>query len=408
MYQDFYGLQHNPFQLVPDPGFLYLGPSHQQALSYLRYSLENRIGFVVVTGEAGTGKTTLIRTLLGEMRPIFHVVKVGNTLVNPRELVEMVALDFGLDVTGSKAELLSRLNHHLIDIYARGERSLLIVDEAQNLSAEALEEIRMLSNLETVSEKLLQIFLLGQPELRDRLNEPGLRQLAQRVQLHTEIAPFTLEDTLAYVRHRLERAGAREEPHFSDEALELVHEASGGIPRRINIICDRVLLHGFVDECKRFSAEHAEAALAELRVEGAGGFGMLAASAPVSMPVSSPVSVSAPKQAGKAKNGHSLEQKSEIVAEVMSLMQVQWMEMASHIATLERRLDDLVDMHKAWVGEHRDVMRAQNNAIANIGKLGEGARQMQQREIEFIGKSMNETRELVASLARTLDLLRKH
>ena len=116
MYQDFYGLQHNPFQLVPDPGFLYLGPSHQQALSYLRYSLENRIGFVVVTGEAGTGKTTLIRTLLGEMRPIFHVVKVGNTLVNSRELLEMVLIDFGLDASGSKAELLSRLNHHLIDI----------------------------------------------------------------------------------------------------------------------------------------------------------------------------------------------------------------------------------------------------------------------------------------------------
>lgn len=395
MYQDFYGLQHNPFQLVPDPGFLYLSPSHQQALSYLRYSLESRIGFVIVTGEAGTGKTTLIRTLLGEMRPIFHVVKVGNTLVNPRELLEMVLLDFGLDASGSKAELLSRLNHHLIDIYARGERSLLIVDEAQNLSAEALEEIRMLSNLETVSEKLLQIFLLGQPELRDRLNEPGLRQLAQRVQLHAEIVPFALEDTQAYVRHRLERAGAGAEPHFSDEALAMIHEQAGGIPRRINIICDRVLLHGFVDERKRFSAEHIEAAVAELRVEGAGGFGMLPASTPAPSPA-------------KKKASQALEHKSEIVSEVMSLMQMQWMEMASHIATLERRIDDLMSMHKAWVEEHRDVMRAQNNAIANIGKLGEGMRQSQQREIDFIGKSMNETRDLVASLARTLDLLRKH
>lgn len=258
MYESFYGLTHKPFNLTPDPDFLYLSRAHEEGLAHLTYGVESRSGFVLVTGEVGAGKTTLLRKLIRDLGDQVLLSQVTNTRVSYLELLELIVRDFGLNPQGlGKTALLSMLNDFLIDRYREGRRCLLLVDEAQNLGTAALDGVRMLSNLETEKTKLLQTILVGQPGLRDLIDSPKLEQLRQRISVRYHLGPLTAEEVGEYVRFRLGKVSAdpARAPAFSDEVLRLLHQASGGIPRLVNLLCDAALLHGYVDDRREIGAD---------------------------------------------------------------------------------------------------------------------------------------------------------
>jgi general secretion pathway protein A len=248
MYQHFYGLRELPFELTPDPKYLFFTRQHREALSTLEYGLFSGKGITALIGEAGTGKTTLIHAALGSERcRNVNCVYLINPALTRQEFVEALSLRFGLSshAGASKAALLDELEPVLRERRARGQITALVIDEAQSLSGELLEEIRLLANTETETEKLLPLVLVGQPELRDRLNEPALRQLKQRVTLRCEIMPLTQQETAAYIAQRIRTAGGDAARLFTRQAVLLIHERSGGIPRTISVICDNALLTGF-------------------------------------------------------------------------------------------------------------------------------------------------------------------
>jgi general secretion pathway protein A len=256
MYKSFFGLTCNPFQLVPDPEFLYLGKDHKKVLTYLKYGLSTGTGFILVTGEIGTGKTTLIRRILKESNRDIKFARVNNTLVSSEQLIAMICDDFEIGTRSKdKTQMLRDLTDFIINQYAQGFRTTLIIDEAQNLSLELLEEVRLLSNLETDKSKLLQIVLVGQPELIKALAVPKLRQLRQRISISCHINPFGRNETEEYVFHRLSIAGNRNAVEFLDGAFELLHEYTRGIPRLINIFCDFLLLSAFTEGIRVISPD---------------------------------------------------------------------------------------------------------------------------------------------------------
>ncbi|MBW1924497.1 MAG: AAA family ATPase [Deltaproteobacteria bacterium] len=247
MYLDFFHLKQHPFTLTPNPRFLFLTERHREALAHLFYGVSQDGGFVQLTGEVGTGKTTLCRCLVENAPENVDVALVLNPRQTPSELVSTLCEELGVPVpegTCSLKALIDRLNRHLLENHARGRRTVAILDEAQDLYPETLEQVRLLTNLETESRKLLQIFLVGQPELREILKRPELRQLAQRITARYHLGPMTPGDTAGYVRHRLEVAG-REDPLLTPGALRSVHRLSGGIPRLVNIVCERALLGAY-------------------------------------------------------------------------------------------------------------------------------------------------------------------
>ncbi len=252
MYLEFYGLSEPPFSITPDPRFVFLSERHRDALAHLLYGVGQggSGGFIQLTGEVGTGKTTLSRLLLEQLPENTRVALVLNPRLSPIELLETIAEELKLSVRearGSIKALVDLLNHYLLDAYAQGLRVVLILDEAQNLSTEALEQVRLLTNLETPTQKLLQIILLGQPELRAKLALPELRQLSQRVTARYHLTPLDETETESYVRHRIGVAGGKRFP-FSRLSLRALHRASGGVPRLINIIAERALLAGYVSD----------------------------------------------------------------------------------------------------------------------------------------------------------------
>jgi general secretion pathway protein A len=251
MYQRFYGLRELPFELTPNPRFLFLPPRHREALSNLQYGLSSAKAITVLIGEAGTGKTTLLRAAL-ESEPcrLVQAVYLSNPALTPQDFVRLLAMRFELSAAAreSKAVFLDEIDRTLRARRAAGIITALVVDEAQSLSVELLEELRLLANVETSTEKLLPLVLAGQPELRTRLNDVGLRQLKQRVALRCEIGPFDLQETAEYIARRVAEAGGVASCLFTREAVALIHEYAGGIPRTISVLCDNALVNGMALE----------------------------------------------------------------------------------------------------------------------------------------------------------------
>ena len=252
MYKEFYGLRANPFNVNPDPRYLFLTRHTEEALACLTYGIQSRKGFVLLTGEVGTGKTTLVNKLLEWLRlQQVATAFIFNSRLNVPQFLDYMMADFGIPCDSKlKSQILLRLYNWLLDRYRAGETAVLIVDEAQNLSDEVLEEIRMLTNLETFTEKLLQIVLVGQPELEQKLKQPQLRQLRQRLTLRAKTYALTLDETKAYVQQRLRIAGSNGQQIFEPEAVMAIHRYASGIPRVINLLCEHCLVSSFVDQQK--------------------------------------------------------------------------------------------------------------------------------------------------------------
>ena len=268
MYRAFFKLTEKPFELLPNPRFFYLSKSHKKALSYLEYGINERAGFTLLTGEVGSGKTTLLRNIIKNLDSEITLSLVFNTRVAAEQLLGMINDDFGLETAGkNKVTLLRELNDFLVEENSKNRRPIVIIDEAQNLSEESLEEIRLLSNLEFDNFKMMQIILVGQPELKQLLVRPNLRQLRQRITISCHLEALSREETEAYVYHRLEIAGNRDALKFNGGAFDLIHEYSQGGPRLINVICDFILLTNFVEEKRDVDEDLVVEAIEELSIE---------------------------------------------------------------------------------------------------------------------------------------------
>ncbi|MDO8737816.1 ExeA family protein [Candidatus Deferrimicrobium sp.] len=265
MYEEYFSLKERPFSLTPDPDFLFLSGSHQRALDHLLFGLESGEGFIVVTGDIGVGKTTVCRALLRRLPERFATALVVNTLLTEKELLRTVLDDFGAPVPdGTRKDLLDALNRFLLVAAEAGRRPVLIIDEAQNLAPPLLEQVRLLSNLETEKRKLLQIVLFGQKELQEKLRLPQLRQFDQRITVRATILPLDLRETSRYIQHRMSVAGAAGSTFLSPAAERLLHRRSRGVPRRINQLCDRALLAACVRNAARVEREDVVRAAASL------------------------------------------------------------------------------------------------------------------------------------------------
>ncbi len=270
MYTEFYNLKEKPFNLVPNPAFLFLSTKHANALTFLEYGITEKVGFVMLTGEIGIGKTTLVRYLLNQVEAEIDVAVIFNTNVLSDDLITLILTEFEIEFDNgiNKGKALALLHDFLIEKYAQNRKVLLIIDEAQNLSEEVLEEIRMLSNLQTDDEMLLQIMIVGQPELKSKIADPRLEQFAQRISVSYHLSALTLEETAEYIRYRLEKVD-RESELFSKDAVQKIYEVSEGIPRTINLLCDAALVYGYADEQPLIGLE-----IIEQVVEEKGGIGV--------------------------------------------------------------------------------------------------------------------------------------
>ncbi len=266
MYLDFFALKEHPFQITPDSDFLYMSEAHARAKAYMDYAIRNKDGFVVITGEVGSGKTTLIRKLLSEFDDNVLVAKIFQTQLDETEFLQAVLVEFGLNpFNAKKVELMDMLSTFLIESFLQSKQLVLIVDEAQNLSPRVLEEIRMLSGLETQKQKILHVILVGQPELNNTLDSPELEQLLQRVRLRFHISALSEPETRNYIAHRLRKAGSGDREIFSEDTIPLIYQYSGGIPRLINTLCDTALMCAFADDLRVVAVNTVTAAIEELQ-----------------------------------------------------------------------------------------------------------------------------------------------
>ncbi len=270
VYLEYYKLREAPFNITPDPRFLFLSRRHQEALNHLLFGIRERKGFIQLTGEVGAGKTTVCRKLLEELGPNYKTALILNPFLTASQLLRAVALELGLPLRRTdRLSILNALNEYVLEQANQGNDVVLIFDEAQNLTHELLEQIRLLSNLETHNQKLMQICLIGQPELRDKLADPALRQLRQRITIRYHLGPLSAEETNDYIHSRLALAGANGTPCFDRDAVQRVYQYSGGVPRLINAVCDKTLLAGFVNEQQVLTDELVKLAIEELQGEHA-------------------------------------------------------------------------------------------------------------------------------------------
>jgi general secretion pathway protein A len=266
MYCDFYGFKEKPFTVTPNPRFVFLSKNHKEAFAHLIYGIDNHAGFIALTGEVGTGKTTVLRTLLSQLdSSTFRSALILNPCLSAPELLRSINREFGITSEGlNSAELLDTFNRFLLAENHAGRTVVLVIDEAQNLEPMVLEQIRLISNLETETDKLIQIVLAGQPELTQILQKPELRQFGQRITVSYHLSSMDFKDTRDYIEHRLEVAGGWRSATFTHSAMKKIYRYSEGIPRLINIICDRTLLIGFIDENREISGRMAARAIAEV------------------------------------------------------------------------------------------------------------------------------------------------
>ena len=269
MYESFYKLSGKPFQLNPDPSFYFASRGHKRAMSYLEYGLHQGEGFIVITGEIGAGKTTLVRNLFRRVDPHSLVAaQLVSTQLDADDTLRLIAAAFGLKHEDpSKAILLKRLEEYLLGIHRQNRRALLVVDEAQNLTPRAVEELRMLSNFQAGEKSLLQSFLLGQPEFRYTLQGEGMQQLRQRIIASYHLGPMESAETRAYIEHRMKTVGWQGDPEFSDDCFEPIFAYTGGIPRKINTLCDRVLLFCYLEDRHKIDAETVQSVINDLKGE---------------------------------------------------------------------------------------------------------------------------------------------
>ncbi|WP_427978880.1 XrtA/PEP-CTERM system-associated ATPase [Agarivorans sp.] len=271
MYESFFGLSDKPFKLSPDPKFFFASPHHDRAVSYLRYGLSQGEGFIVVTGPIGTGKTTIARSLLASVDDSIVAAQIATTKLNPDELVRLVAAQFSIDVEGlNKAEILKRFEQYLLTLNKQGKRALLVVDEAQNLPAETVEELRMLSNFQLNDKPLFQSFLLGQEELKPIIELPEMEQFRQRIIASCHLKPFDAEQTQGYIIHRLKQVGWQDNPKLEDDIFEQIADFTKGIPRKINIFADRLFLYAFLEDLHTITQADVTAVIEEMGGELSG------------------------------------------------------------------------------------------------------------------------------------------
>ncbi len=329
MYEAFYNLATKPFQLSPDPRFFFDSTVHKRAMSYLRYGLSQGEGFIVITGGIGTGKTTLVRNLFAEMdRRQIVAAQLVTTRLGPDELLKIISSTFGLPSEGlSKASLLKQFEAFLKKCEFQDKRVLLVVDEAQNLPADTLEELRMLSNYQTDNRSLIQSFLLGQDEFRQTIQSPGMEQMRQRIIASCHLSPLDKKETRLYIEHRLKEVGWSSRPVITDIAFELIHNYTNGVPRRINVFCDRLLLYGYLEELFVFKPEVINIVAEELANEA-----------------------STPGQPGQSDAGTpgaaSPDSKMPVSGDLSK--QVKHVEMV--VESLERTMNDKIDLLKQSLG----------------------------------------------------------
>ncbi|HEY3761786.1 MAG TPA: AAA family ATPase [Verrucomicrobiae bacterium] len=268
MYLEYYGLKQAPFDLTPNPRFLFHSVKHREALNHLLYGIRERKGFVQLTGEVGAGKTTLCRALLEQLDGKYSTALILNPVLSSNELMKAIATEFGLNVKNlDRLDTVAAISEFLIKQVEAARETILIIDEAQDLTEDLLEQVRLLSNIETDDRKLLQIVLLGQPELRERLNSPRLRQLRQRITVRYHLVPLTRIEMAQYIQHRLHFAGSRGMPTFSQPAFWRIYRYSKGIPRLVNALCDKALLAGYVERADRITHRMVGRAIRELEGE---------------------------------------------------------------------------------------------------------------------------------------------
>jgi general secretion pathway protein A len=353
MYERFYNLRERPFALSPDPEYLYPSRVHREALDYLRYGIETHAGFVMVTGEIGSGKTTMLQTVLRGLDNRTLVARIVNTMLEPRELLETIMIDLGLDPTGkSKPILLRDLAQFLIDQRMAGRLVLIVVDEAQNLSPATLEEIRMLSNLETEKSKLLQIVLVGQPQLRDSLASEQLAQLRQRITVSYHLRPLDADETTEYINHRLRRAALGAPLQFPSDVTNLVFERSGGVPRLINVICDALLVFGYAAEQPVIDLPLAREVMTELETTGV--LTVRAPAAPIPPPAPAVSQVTAPVRATDVAVPSPAAAPSIGDAELQAREQ----QLLAREAALAARERELAEQRRVFTEEYRLMRRS--------------------------------------------------
>jgi general secretion pathway protein A len=265
LYLQYYNLREAPFNITPDPRFLFFSAKHQEAFNHLLFGIRERKGFIELTGEVGAGKTTICRKLLEELGPKYKTALILNPCLSGHQLIKTIALEFGLKPRGiDRVAYLQAINDFVLREVNQGNDVVLVIDEAQDLSDELLEQVRLLSNLETDRQKLMQIVLMGQPELREKLLQPELRQLRQRITVRYHLRPLDLNETAGYINHRLALAGANGKPRFDEGAIRMIHKYSQGIPRLINTVCDKTLLAGFVAQVDFLRKDEVVLAIEEL------------------------------------------------------------------------------------------------------------------------------------------------